>query len=52
LRLRSENERRATLECQLARAELAALRMQLHPHFLFNVLHSVSALIEESRIPA
>ena len=47
-RLRSENERRATLEFQLARAELAALRMQLHPHFLFNVLHSVSALIEES----
>ena len=23
-----------------------ALRMQLHPHFLFNTLHSVSALIE------
>lgn len=45
--LRSERECRATLEYQLARAELAALRMQLHPHFLFNVLHSVSALIEE-----
>jgi len=46
-RLQSEREHRATLEFQLARAELAALRMQLHPHFLFNVLHSVSALIEE-----
>jgi hypothetical protein len=45
--LRSERERRATLEYQLTRAELSALRMQLHPHFLFNVLHSVSALIEE-----
>jgi len=46
-RLRFEREHRATLEYQIARAELAALRMQLHPHFLFNVLHSVSALIEE-----
>lgn len=44
--LRKEGERRALLETQLARAELTALRMQLHPHFLFNTLHSVSALIE------
>ncbi|HEU5413219.1 MAG TPA: histidine kinase [Candidatus Angelobacter sp.] len=44
--LRKEAERRALLETQLARAELMALRMQLHPHFLFNTLHSVSALIE------
>jgi len=44
--LRQEEERRALLETQLARAELMALRMQLHPHFLFNTLHSVSALIE------
>jgi two-component system, LytTR family, sensor kinase len=45
---RSERERRATLEYQLARAHLVALKMQLQPHFLFNALHSVSALIEES----
>ena len=44
--LRKEGERRALLETQLAQAELMALRMQLHPHFLFNTLHSVSALIE------
>ncbi len=30
---------------QLVSAELAALRMQLHPHFLFNALHSISALL-------
>jgi two-component system, LytTR family, sensor kinase len=30
---------------ELARAELGALRMQLHPHFLFNALHSISALV-------
>jgi LytS/YehU family sensor histidine kinase len=28
----------------LAQAELQALRMQLHPHFLFNTLHAVSML--------
>lgn len=32
------------------RAELAALRLQLHPHFLFNALNSVSALIVTNRL--
>jgi two-component system LytT family sensor kinase len=45
--LRSEREHTSTVECQLATAKLTALRMQLHPHFLFNALHSVGALIEE-----
>jgi two-component system, LytTR family, sensor kinase len=35
------------LEAQLAQAQLQALRMQLHPHFLFNTLHSISALMRE-----
>lgn len=35
------------LEAQLAQSQLAALKMQLHPHFLFNTLHSISALIRE-----
>ena len=47
---RAEAERlladRARLEAQLAEARLAALRTQLHPHFLFNTLHAVSALVE------
>ena len=30
---------------RLAQAELQALRMQLHPHFLFNALNGISALI-------
>ncbi|MBM3726054.1 MAG: hypothetical protein FJW40_11590 [Acidobacteria bacterium] len=33
------------LEAQLARAQLQALKMQLHPHFLFNTLHTISELI-------
>ncbi len=36
--------RAAQLEAQLANANLTALKMQLHPHFLFNALHSISSL--------
>jgi sensor histidine kinase YesM len=39
-------ERRAAqLQTQLAEAQLQALKMQLQPHFLFNTLHSISALV-------
>jgi signal transduction histidine kinase len=46
--LREQQRRReaAQLEAQLALARLDALRMQLNPHFLFNTLHAVSALVE------
>jgi signal transduction histidine kinase len=37
--------RASRLEGELARAHLQTLRMQLHPHFLFNALHVVSELI-------
>ena len=37
--------RASRLESQLARAQIAALRLQLHPHFLFNALHTLSELI-------
>ena len=33
------------LRTQLVQAQLEALKMQVHPHFLFNTLHSISALL-------
>jgi len=35
------------LQTQLVQAQLQALKMQLHPHFLFNTLHTISALVHE-----
>lgn len=35
------------LQTQLAKAQLQALKMQLHPHFLFNTLHTITALVHE-----
>jgi two-component system LytT family sensor kinase len=35
------------LQTELARAQLQALKMQLHPHFLFNTLHTITALVHE-----
>jgi two-component system, LytTR family, sensor kinase len=37
----------SNLEARLAEAQLDALRTQLHPHFLFNALNSVSVLMRK-----
>ncbi|HEY8534796.1 MAG TPA: histidine kinase [Vicinamibacterales bacterium] len=42
----------ALLGAQLADARLGALRMQLHPHFLFNSLNTVSVLVREQNTRA
>lgn len=47
-RLREEAARRSAAELSRTRSELKALRAQLNPHFLFNVLHSVGAMIRAS----
>ncbi|HEY9226653.1 MAG TPA: histidine kinase [Gemmatimonadaceae bacterium] len=39
--------RASQLETRLAQAQLQMLRMQLQPHFLFNTLHSISALMHK-----
>lgn len=44
---RSEQLRSAELEGRLANSQLNALRMQLHPHFLFNTLNSIAGLVKE-----
>jgi LytS/YehU family sensor histidine kinase len=39
--------RAAQLESQLSHAELQNLKSQLHPHFLFNSLHTIGVLMQE-----
>lgn len=45
LRLRDEKLYAATLRTQWMSSRLRALRMQLNPHFLFNTMHTILALI-------
>jgi two-component sensor histidine kinase len=43
-----DRELKATrLEGKLAQAQLQVLKMQLHPHFLFNTLNAISALLHK-----
>jgi two-component system, LytTR family, sensor kinase len=42
----ARRRREETLTMQLAQARLTALQMQMQPHFLFNTLNTVSALVE------
>ncbi|HTG88032.1 MAG TPA: histidine kinase [Pyrinomonadaceae bacterium] len=37
------------LETQLAQAQLDSLRMQLHPHFLFNTLNGIVGLVRDNK---
>ena len=46
-KFRERELRAAELEKSLAQAKLQALQMQLNPHFLFNSLHSISALMHQ-----
>ncbi len=42
---RRRAQRASQLEVRLVEAQMAALRQQLQPHFLFNTLHAISALM-------
>ena len=48
-RWRAREIQAAQLEAQLTAARLDALRAQLHPHFLFNSLHTIASLVRDER---
>jgi two-component system, LytTR family, sensor kinase len=39
----------ARLNAELSQAQLAALRRQMEPHFMFNTLHSIAGLVRDGR---
>jgi LytS/YehU family sensor histidine kinase len=45
---RERQLRASQLEAQLAQAELQMLKMQLHPHFLFNTLNGITGLVRDN----
>jgi LytS/YehU family sensor histidine kinase len=45
-RLRRQERERYEYQQALAASELQALKMQLHPHFLFNTLHGIATLVD------
>jgi signal transduction histidine kinase len=44
-RFEKERLQASELQRQFSNAQLQALKMQLHPHFLFNALHTISGLV-------
>ena len=48
-RFREREFRASQLEAQLAQAQLQALKMQLHPHFLFNTLNGIAGLVRDNK---
>jgi two-component system, LytTR family, sensor kinase len=48
-RFNNEKLHVAQLSSQLSEAQLSALKMQIHPHFLFNTLNSIVGLIQEDK---
>ncbi len=46
-KFRESNLKAAQLDSRLTKSRLMALKMQLHPHFLFNTLHTISSLVRQ-----
>jgi len=47
-----ESRNREQLEVRLAQAQFQRLKLQLQPHFLFNTLNTITALISQDRVQA
>jgi two-component system LytT family sensor kinase len=47
-KFRDREMRAVQLQAQLTEAQLQALKMQLHPHFLFNTFNTISSLMHRS----
>ena len=47
--VRERETKEARLAAQLSDAKLSALRMQLHPHFLFNSLNAITVLVRDQK---
>jgi len=47
-KFREREVRAAQLKTQLTQAQLQALKMQLHPHFLFNTFNTISSLMHRN----
>jgi two-component system LytT family sensor kinase len=47
-KFREREVRAAQLRTQLTQAQLQSLKMQLHPHFLFNTFNTISSLMHKS----
>ena len=52
LRLRNQERQRSSLALELSQAQMRALTGQLRPHFLFNALNALSALIRKDPVAA
>jgi len=48
-RVRRQEMEKCEIQQALIASELQILKMQLHPHFLFNTLHGISTLIDSDR---
>lgn len=46
---KDEELKASQLETRLIETELKALRQQMHPHFLFNTMNTISVLVREGR---
>lgn len=51
-KVRKQDIERSEFQRALAASELQALKMQLHPHFLFNTLHGISTLVDTDQSSA